>query len=283
MVVGQEFYRRSVGRARVKYIHSHITHIEDGIAYLANGLSFETSTGLECNTEESYIWQPMTPETKAFIQVREQAGRARRWVRKVMELDEVAIEIHHRLNTAYDTRRYYHHLSPDERGELKKQTISYIKKNFKQPYWCGHQNALDGVFGCERLIQGWMVTPSKCLTCPCYVQPKRYEVLARLRNLAMISILRMNQYLETNDYQEIEMGNREPTARELILLEHLFSMDDWTIEECQYFIDTIGTEKRKDDPIFKKWGDMVRKRVNFNSIFHENSKLKNWQYLQFEG
>lgn len=283
MVIGQEYYRKYIGRARIKYLRSYVVKVENGIAYLANGKSFEISTGLECDTDESYIWEPLSPETAAYIQIREQAGRARRWVRKIMELDDVAIEIHQRLNTNMDTRRHYNDLTPDERDSLKKQTVTYLKKNYKQPYWCGHQNAFEGVFGCKRLITGRMVTPSKCLLCPSYVQPKIYEILARLRNLAMIPVLKMNQFLEIFDYTEIEMGNRAPTEREMSLLKHLFAMDQWTIEECAYFLDTIGTEKRKEDPIFKKWGDMVRSRINYNSIFYENSKLKNWQYLQSEG
>ena len=283
MIVGQEFYRRSIGRTRIKYLVSHIKEIRDGIAYLANGKSFDATTGLECDTEESYIWEPLTEESKAYIQRREQAGRARRWFRKILELDEVAIELHQRMNTDIDTRRYYHHLSPDERLDLEKQTVCYLKQNFKQPYWCGHQNALDGVFGCERIIQGWVVSPNKCFLCPSYINPRKYELFGRLRMLAMIPVLKMNQYLQINDYEQIEMGNREPTEKELNMLLHLYNMNDWSMQECRYFLDTISAEKRKEDPMFKKWGDMVRFKVNSNSIFYENSKLKNWQYLQSEG
>ena len=277
MIVGQEYYRRYVKRGHVEYLESYIIEIKDGIAYLANGKKFECGTGLECNTDESYIWEPITSETKAFIRRRQTANKARKWFKKILELDNIVLDLYRRLNTNSDIRRCYNYLTQEERESLKTQTVSYIKKNYRQPYWCGHQNAFEGVFGCEKLIKGEVVSPGKCLLCPCYVQSRTYDVWRRLRTLASIPTAKINQYLQIYDYEDIEMGNREPTEKEMTLLKHLFGMDQWTIEECQFFLNTIDSyEKKRDDPMFKKWGDTVKYKVNLNSIFYENTEIKRW-------
>ena len=86
----------------------------------------------------------------------------------------------------------------------------------------------------------------------------------------------MNKYLHSTDYESVEMGCREPTEKEFILLKSLFGMDQWTMRQCEFFLDTERTENRKDDPYIKKWGEDIRAKVNFNSIFYENSNIKTW-------
>lgn len=276
MIIGQEYYRRYKRGTKILYLSSYIKKIEDGIAYLANGKRFEVGTGLECDTDESYIWEPCTPETSYFIKRRNKANKARKWFKRVTELDEVAINLQLQLNTDSDLRRYYHHISKEERDSLKDQTVAYIRKNYKQPYWCGHQQAFEGIFGCKKLISGEYVSAASCMLCNCYVRPYIYKIWERLRVLAKITPLQMNKYLHSIDYESVEMGCREPTEKEFILLKSLFGMDKWTMRQCEFFLDTEGTENRKDDPYIKKWGEDIRAKVNFNSIFYEDSNIKNW-------
>jgi len=51
-------------------------------------------------------------------------------------------------------KRYFHELSQEEIDKLiaDKKTIEYIKKNYKQPYWCKYPQALNGRMGCWSLM-----------------------------------------------------------------------------------------------------------------------------------
>jgi len=49
--------------------------------------------------------------------------------------------------------RYFHNLTNLEKSEvLMLKTFAQIIENYEQPYWCGKHEALNGIFGCSKLL-----------------------------------------------------------------------------------------------------------------------------------
>ena len=258
---------------------SWIYKIEDGIAYLWNHKRFYIETGLECNDEEDILWQPLTPEVRQEYANQKKAKEFRKWFRKILEMDDMVITLYRQIQnkTTIDLRKYIQNISFYERQALMPNTIGFLKANYRQPYWCGHQHAFDGPFGCRQLLTGKKVTENTCLTCEYYVRDKQYDFYRRLRLLAGVSQQQVGSFLGCNDYGKIETGERRPTDIELSRLQYLFSTEEWTVEQVKYFWETIDHQGSKvTDPFYKKFGDIIQSKLLLNNVIYENSNTKNW-------
>ena len=74
--------------------------------------------------------------------------------------------------------KYFHQLPDKEIQKLldKKVSIGYIKNNYIQPDWCSYNNALDGPFGCWKLMDLFNerknISEETCKNCDCFKNKK---------------------------------------------------------------------------------------------------------------
>jgi hypothetical protein len=281
MILGAKYYCEYAKGDKLLFEVGRLDKVENGVMYIVTKnrtRKVNVHTGEELESEVFKVWLPLDSEAKIKLHRSAMAKKARKWFKKMMELDDTTLDIYKRIfnPTNIDFRREIQTISDPERYRLKEQSVQWVKENYKPPHWCGHPNALSGVFGCTKLMELPRVKRGECMMCECYVEAKRYEVIRRLRMLSRVTVRQMNMYLEISDYEDIELGNREPTQKEVALINYLFAMDDWTIEEVRYFNNTIAGEDRFTDPMVIRYGNMVRNKINQNNTLYDYKKIKNW-------
>ncbi len=61
---------------------------------------------------------------------------------------------------------YFHIIEKKHKKEiLLDLTFAQILENFKQPDWCGKHEALNGLFGCNKLLGDGVTTKESCINC----------------------------------------------------------------------------------------------------------------------
>lgn len=268
MIKGQQYFCEYVKNGKIKRRVSKFCRVKDGVVYLKNGVEIDEATGQELGTDDVRLWNPVTDEFKARRNVEKVAYQARKWFRKIMEIDDLTVTLYRRLNTegTVDTRGYIHDLYVDDKRALRKQTVAFIKTHYRQPYWCGNQNALNGVFGCRKLMFDKKVTENKCLTCEFYVRDKTYDIYRRLRLLAGLKKEDVVKFTGIEDYTKIETGERRPNGKEMTMLQNLYGVDDWSMEQIEEFWDSREQTRRASDEWYKKYGTVLEDRINTESL-----------------
>lgn len=62
-------------------------------------------------------------------------------------------------------KEYYHKLKKIEKlDSLLYMPISHIVSCYKQPDWCGKHDALNGIFGCNKLLNN-VTSIEDCINC----------------------------------------------------------------------------------------------------------------------
>lgn len=273
MVVDEKLYCSYPFRGKIVIQTAYIDDINGYIATLSNGKQIDISTGLEIGIDDDRIWGVITPEIEQEIKIREKAGKARSWIKRFISLDDKALLVYsifkrHENESNYKT--YLHNLDEKQKLALRTDTIRNIKANFDKPYWCSNDDALNGVFGCKKLLSSLKIKESHCLHCEHYKLSRKWDIYRRLRILAGLTIKEVGVFLKINDYANIENGFRNPTNQELLMLQSLYGVDNWSVEQVLDFMDTEkDTIRKKTDPFFKRWGDVVK--IN-TFIKHENIK-----------
>ena len=252
---------------------SRITVIGRKYIHLENGNFFDKYTGIQQRCSGLRIWLPLQGSHVKDVKLIKEANEARRWFARILDNNEVAVDIYRNVKNAnnLDCRKPFNYLTDKERDSIKNETIGFIRANYRRPDWCGHPYPFNGCFGCEKMLMGKKIKKSECfLKCRFYVPVIRHEIYHRLRMLASLSVAQLNSFLSIIDYQSIETGERDPTVREITLLDYLYGMKDWTLEQVQFFIQSKATE-RKDDPFLNEYGNMIKKKLNYEK--KKNIKL----------
>ena len=73
---------------------------------------------------------------------------------------------------------YFHETSTMDKELLikHKTSLGFIMKNYKQPKWCGYDEALAGKLGCWALMDIWHksskpISLKECQDCHCFIKP----------------------------------------------------------------------------------------------------------------
>ena len=77
-------------------------------------------------------------------------------------------------------KKYWHRLSQKTIDKILESEITGEEclKQYKQPYWCGHPNALAGIMGCWSLTDDrpgglrTKISRKFCESCDCYIKSK---------------------------------------------------------------------------------------------------------------
>ena len=65
-------------------------------------------------------------------------------------------------------KKYYHELTLAERIDIynRRAPWSQTAKDYPQPPWCSHKNAVNGLFGCDDLVMtGFVKNIENCENC----------------------------------------------------------------------------------------------------------------------
>lgn len=241
---------------------SKVKKIGPKLIYLENGKKIYRDTGID--TKGKNVWQPLEGEALHEWEVINYRLDAKKWLKRTHEDEIAAVRLYNLMNnTKGDRRKYYNETTQPEREALKDKKISYLRKMYRQPNWCGNQNAMLGVIGCDKIMMGEKITPQSCWKCNYFIQgesPLRYH---RLRVLAGLTIREINEYLGITDYDRIESGERQATTIENEMLHDLFIIDGITVEQVQMLIQTMSDKdkQRRYDPFFKKYGFAIYNKL----------------------
>ena len=69
-----------------------------------------------------------------------------------------------------ENKRFYHEINLQERFDLYNRRLQWgkISQKYLRPNWCGDESALTGLFGCEKLISGFVKISAHCMDCKFY-------------------------------------------------------------------------------------------------------------------
>lgn len=264
MYIGEEYYCEYLSGTRIRTEVSRIAAIGPKLVRLENGKKFIKDTGEQLKTEKLKIWKSAENCNITEFKKHKEANEARRWFQKMLDTDEIAINLFRNAanKTSIDRRKPFNLATEEEIKAMKEQSIKFIKSNYKSPEWCGHPNPFSGCFGCEPMLMGAKIRKNICFErCRFYVPTQKHEIFHRLRSLAGLTQAQMNVFLDIVDYQDIESGNRDATAREISMLEYVFGMEEWTLEQVRFFLQSIV--KGKDDPFINEYGKFIKERLNY--------------------
>jgi len=71
-------------------------------------------------------------------------------------------------------KKYFHELTPTEKFRIYNLRIPWYKtaRDYPQPIWCKHQQAIDGLLGCQDLWTGFVKSEKECEDCEWYKKGK---------------------------------------------------------------------------------------------------------------
>lgn len=71
-------------------------------------------------------------------------------------------------------KKFFHELTYGERFDIYNHRFSWddTAKKFPQPPWCDHEQAVDGLFGCDDLWMGAVQSEKDCEGCRFYKNEK---------------------------------------------------------------------------------------------------------------
>lgn len=262
-------YCRYIIGGRVEYELAEVTEMSDDRlrAVLSNGREIDVVSGKE--KRRGRYWMLFTSDERE-ISTKSLAAKARRWFKKFLYVDEIAVQLYRdcRKTTDIDTREYFHKLKPDTVEILAGNNMRFLKKYYRQPGWCCNERALDGPLGCRHLLLGKVKKISQCVRCRYFVLPehKNFHIL---RIISGITKQYMNNIMSINDYDDIENGNRIPTPREMTIMCSVFAINKWTLNDTRAFFGT------KDKFALKGIvADKIKYEIKPNQLQNEKKAIK---------
>lgn len=268
-MIGQEYYCKYVQRGKIVVLLEKIVAVDhdNGLAKLSNGKTIYLIDGRERFGEK--YWYP-SYEDQRFIDKFKLAQKARRWLRAMMQSDDIAILLWRQLHskTGMYHKGYFHELSDSDRNTLGKYNMYEIQNYFCQPRWCGNNLAMSGAIGCRKLLTGKIKKHHHCIFCKYHVPPHNINI-ARIRNLLGIRTQFMTTALGDTEYDLIESGEKTPTDQQINYIKEILGIDRWTLDQVDRFHRTPATEDVKDDVLGEE-----SKYINleFNSKTFKNEK-----------
>lgn len=274
MNIGETYYYRQDDGLNVKITTAEIVEISDDREYaiLSNGKKINPITGRQIGTKR--YWYPMNCADES-VKKYMLATKARNWFKKMLSVDEIAVNLYRKLikKTSIDTRAYYHLMTDEAKKAINSVDISFLKDNYKQPDWCCNMNALNGCLGCEHLILGKVKKPQNCFFCMYFIRP-RLEKYRRLRLLMGLTIPFCNQMLGISDYAAIESGERPATQRELNIMEAMFNINSWSLDQVKTYFRTTNEGNRTSDPVYLQFGHLINNKINISKIYEDKKNIK---------
>jgi hypothetical protein len=73
--------------------------------------------------------------------------------------------------------KYFHELTKEQKLNIYNKRIPWGKtaKQYPQPLWCLHENAICGLFGCDELWEGLIEGKKDCCSCKYCENGENYE------------------------------------------------------------------------------------------------------------
>lgn len=246
---------------------------DNGIALLSNKCMIHVVSGKEIGKEDIY-WMPVAYDEEE-VNIKRKAGQARTWLRKMMRVDEIAIAIYLEMTKKMDrnTKMYYHTISKESKQKMEDVSIGYIRRMFRQPQWCLNEDALSGPFGCFHLISGKVRKPLQCVLCPYFRRVQSFN-LSKIRTVFGLTKQFMNIILGIHDYDNLETGERQPTRDEIVGLETIFNINEWTIRDSITYRMMLAKEDTSAKQMYKTFGKKIQYHISTKTIQDEKKKFK---------
>lgn len=252
-----EFLNKEHGR---EYCIDHVKSIRDGVAKTSQKFRINADTNIENHPVYGVrCWEVLNQDNIGVYKNVKQMREAQRWIGKICEFKAKIVEVYEACHKdPVDNRRFFHEISEEEYKMLLVEDISFIKNTFRQPLWCGNQYALDGFFGCNRLLKHRRIDEEVCSGCSCYIAPRFQLFLKKLRLIAELSAKDVARILNIRDYVDLEDGKRNPTLAEMERIRKFFSAREWTFADV---LELLYTKNEKRD---KSLDELYRETIRKN-------------------
>lgn len=262
MKKGTVIFCEYVEDQRVQYDIQTIVKIKDNFAITNDGYKINIETRTEKTKSGAYrVWDILSESNYTqFASVRE-IKKARKWYKHIGEFDEKILEAYNVCHPSKEDKRpFFHELSPETYRMVIIETVDYINTHFRKPTWCGHPYALNGWFGCKRLISGRQISADFCQKCSCFVQPRYPDLFKRLRLLAGLPVSKVQAFIKNPRYADIEAGNLNPTPKDIEKLMCLYAVDEWNVDDALRLLNS--PDKKLDRDFIEKYRETTLKRID---------------------
>lgn len=251
-----EFLNKTHGR---EYCIDHVKSVYMGVARTATRLKIDANTNIENNPKYGLrYWEVLNQENFGVYKNIKKMKEAQDWISKVCEFRSKIVEVYNAChNDPVDDRRFFHEISEEEYKTLLIEKTGYIKNTFRQPLWCGHPYALDGFFGCNRLLKHRRIDEEVCSRCSCFVIPKFQILCKKLRLVAGLTIKETARVLSIPDYADVEDEKRAPTLSEVERMRRFFSAKDWEFADVLELLYTKN--EKRDGRLDELYRETIRK------------------------